>query len=103
MAPLGYLNDKKTKLIYVDKEKSPFIKKAFEAYATGNYTLKNLRKKINGLGLVGKSGKMLSVSNYQYLLQNPFYYGLIRYGGEFYEGKHKPIITKKIPKGFGIF
>ena len=96
MAPLGYLNDKETKLIYVDKEKSPFIKKAFEAYATGNYTLKNLRKIINGLGLVGKKGKMLSVSNYQYLLQNPFYHGLIRYGGEFYEGKHKPIISKKL-------
>ncbi len=96
MAPLGYLNDKKTKLIYVDKEKAPFIKKAFEAYATGNYTLKNLRKKINDLGLLSKKGKMLSVSNYQYLLQNPFYYGLIRYGGEFYEGKHKPIISKKL-------
>jgi DNA invertase Pin-like site-specific DNA recombinase len=96
MAPLGYLNNKETKMIYVDKEKSPFIKKAFEAYATGNYTLKNLRKIINGLGLVGKKGKMLSVSNYQYFLQNPFYYGLIRYGGEFYEGKHKSIISKKL-------
>jgi hypothetical protein len=29
-------------------------------------------------------------------LQNPFYYGLIRYNGEFYEGKHEPIITKKL-------
>ena len=96
MAPLGYLNNKETKLIYVDKEKSPFIKKAFEIYSSGNHTLKNLRKIINGLGLVGKKGKMLSVSNYQYFLQNPFYYGLIRYGGEFYEGKHKPIITKKL-------
>ena len=96
MAPLGYLNNKETKLIYVDKAKSPFIKKAFEAYATGNYTLKNLRKIINDLGLVGKKNRMLSVSNYQYLLQNPFYYGLIRYNGEFYEGKHEPIITKKL-------
>lgn len=96
MAPLGYLNNKETKLIYIDKEKSPFIKKAFEAYATGNHTLKNLRKIINFSGLVGKKGKMLSVSNYQYLLQNPFYHGLIRYGREFYEGKHKPIISKKL-------
>ncbi len=39
---------------------------------------------------------MLSVSNYQYLLQNPFYYGLIRYNGEYFEGKHEPIITKKL-------
>ncbi len=96
MAPLGYLNDKKTKMIYLDKEKAPLIKKTFEAYATGKYTLRELRKIINGLGLRGRRGKMLSVSNYQYLLRNPFYYGLIRYNGEFYEGKHEPIITKKL-------
>jgi len=96
MAPLGYLNNKETKQIYVDKEKAPLIKKAFEAYATGKYTLKELRKIINGLGLRGRRDKMLSVSNYQYLLQNPFYYGLIRYNGEFFEGKHEPIITKKL-------
>ena len=96
MAPLGYLNNKETKQIYVDKDKSPLIKKAFEAYATGKYTLKELRKIINGLGLRGRRDKMLSVSNYQYLLKNPFYYGLIRYNGEFFEGKHEPIITKKL-------
>jgi len=96
MAPLGYLNNKETKQIYVDKDKAKFIKKAFETYATGKYTLKELRKIINGLGLHGRRGKMLSVSNYQYLLQNPLYYGLIRYNGEYYEGKHEPIITKKL-------
>jgi len=96
MAPLGYLNNKETKMFYVDKGKSPFIKKAFEAYDTGNYTLKNLRKIINGLGLVGKKGKMLSVSNYQYMLKNKIYYGMIEYNGELYDGKHEPIITKKL-------
>ncbi|MBU2220260.1 recombinase family protein, partial [Patescibacteria group bacterium] len=96
MAPLGYLNNKETKLIYVDKAKSPLIKKAFEAYATGKYTLKEIRKIINDLGLKGRRDSLLSVSNFQYLLQNPFYYGLIRYNGEFYEGKHEPIITKKL-------
>ncbi len=96
MAPLGYLNNKETKQIYIDKEKSPLIKKAFELYATGKYTLKEIRKIINELGLKGRRGKMLSVSNYQYLLQNPFYYGLIRYNGEYFEGKHKPIISKKL-------
>ena len=96
MAPLGYLNNRETKQIYVDKEKAPLIKKTFEAYASGNYTLKNLRKIINGLGLLGRRGGLLSTSNFQYLLQNPFYYGVIRYNGELYEGKHEPIITKKL-------
>ena len=40
--------------------------------------------------------KSLYISNYQYLLQNSFYYGLIRYGGEFGEGKNELIITKKL-------
>src|SRR3989339_924465 len=96
MAPLGYLNNKETKQIYVDKEKSPLIKKAFEAYATGKYTLKEIRKIINDFGLKGRRDSLLSVSNFQYLLRNPFYYGLIRYKGEFFEGKHEPIITKKL-------
>src|SRR3989339_562009 len=96
MAPLGYLNNKETKQIYVDKEKSPLIKKAFEAYATGKHTLKEIRKIINELGLKGRRDSLLSVSNFQYLLQNPFYYGLIRYNGEYFEGKHKPIISKKL-------
>src|SRR3989338_6912008 len=96
MAPLGYLNNKETKQIYVDKEKSKFIKKAFEAYASGKYTLKELRKIINELGLKGRRDSLLSVSNYQYLLKNPFYYGLIRYNGEYFEGKQEPIIAKKL-------
>ena len=96
MAPLGYLNDSKTKQVYVDKEKAPLIKKAFELYATGKYTLKEIRKIINDLGLRGRKNKPLSTSNYQYLLQNPFYYGVMRYNGEYYEGKHEPIIAKKL-------
>ena len=95
-APIGYLNDKKTKLIVIDPEKAPLIKKTFEAYATGNYTLSALRKSMGELDLTGHKGKELSISNYQYLLKNNLYHGLILFHGEFYEGKHEPIITKKI-------
>ena len=95
-APLGYLNDKITKNITVDPRKAPFVKKAFEAYATGDFTFAQVRRKINDLGLTGYRDGLLSISNYQYLLKNPFYHGLIRYSGEFYEGKHEPIISKKL-------
>ena len=95
-APLGYLNDKNQRKIVVDKEKAKYIKRAFEMYATGEYPLAQIRKIINSLGLVGKKGKMLSVSNYQYMLKNKIYYGIIEYNGELYDGKHEPIITKKL-------
>ena len=95
-APLGYVNDKEKRCIVIDKQKAKLIKKAFELYATGEYPLSSIRKKINLAGLVGKKGKLLSVSNYQYMLKNPIYYGVIRYNGELYDGKHEPIITKKL-------
>ena len=96
MAPLGYLNDRNTKSIIVDKNKARLIKKAFELYSTGNYSLRRLCETINNLGLLGRKQKTLSIANYQYFLKNPFYCGLIRYNGELYEGKHEPIIAKKL-------
>ena len=95
-APLGYINDKNTRKIIADKEKAKYIKRTFEMYSTGEYPLAQIRQIINSLGLVGKKGKMLSVSNYQYMLKNKIYYGIIEYNGELYDGKHEPIITKKL-------
>ncbi|MEW5906481.1 MAG: recombinase family protein [Elusimicrobiota bacterium] len=96
-APMGYLNDLATHTIHIDKERAPLIRKAFELYATGNYTVKELRDIINRAGLRGrKFKKELSVSNTHYMLRNPIYYGVMRYYGEVYEAKHKPIITKAL-------
>ena len=94
MAPLGYVN--KNRKIVPDENIAPLIKKTFEAYSSGSFTLRELRDKFNGLGLKRKSGKELAVSNYQKLLKNPIYTGLMLYNGEIHEGKHEPIITKKL-------
>ena len=95
-APLGYLNDKENKVIIPDPERSPYIVKAFEAYASGKYTLRQIRDLITELGFRSQREQVLSISNIHNILQNPIYYGLLRYGGEIHEGKHKPIITKKL-------
>ena len=96
-APMGYLNDIATHTIHIDKERGPLIKKAFELYATGNYTVKEIRDMVNSAGLRGRKFKRdLSISNIHYMLGNPIYYGVMRYHGEVYEAKHKPIITKDL-------
>jgi len=94
MAPLGYVN--KNRKIVPDENIAPLIRKTFEAYSSGSFTLRQLRDKFNELGLKRKSGKELAVSNYQKLLKNPIYTGLMLYNGEIHEGKHEPIITKKL-------
>jgi site-specific DNA recombinase len=95
MSPIGYVNEK-GKGIVPHPDLAPLVRKTFEAYATGNFTLREVRDKFNALGLKRKSGRELAVSNYQKLLKNPIYTGLMRYNGEIFEGKHEPIISKKL-------
>ena len=95
-APIGYLNDRKTKIIFPDPERAPFIRKLFELHATGEYTLDRLKEVINAAGMTSRAGKPLSRAQYDRVLHNPLYCGIIRYGGESYTAKHEPIITKAL-------
>ena len=96
IAPLGYLNDKVSRMIVPDPERAPMVRKAFELHATGTYTLDRLHQTVNALGLTNRSGKPLSRSQYHRLLQNPIYYGVIAVKEEHYSGKHEPLITKDL-------
>src|SRR3989339_1311528 len=95
-APVGYLNNPKTRGIDVDSEKAPKVKKLFEMYATGAYTLQSLANWCKEHNLRGNLGKEIALSNVQSILQNIFYIGLMKYGGEIHEGQHGPLISKKL-------
>jgi len=95
VAPAGYLNDRRNRTIVVDPERGPLIRQVFERYATGAYTLTQIRRMGNDMGLTGARGGTFSKSHYHRLLQNPIYCGLIQYNGELYEGNHEPLVTKQ--------
>ena len=95
-APLGYLNNYKEHNIYPDPEKGPFVRKIFELYATGNYTLQSMVDEITRWGLKGSLGKPVRKSQLARLLRNPIYYGVFRFNGELYEASHPPLISKKL-------
>ncbi len=95
-APVGYYNNPKTRLIDIDTDKTPKIKKIFELYSTGNYTFNSLAIWCKKFDLKGKFNKVISISNIQHILKNQFYTGLMKYRGEIYEGKHAPVISKKL-------
>jgi hypothetical protein len=59
-APTGYLNDKLNKKIIPDPERFRLVRKMFEVYATGNYSLKETRNLLAQKGLVSKNGKVLT-------------------------------------------
>ena len=56
----------------------------------------------NGTGLCAfelppyRIDKRMSISDYQWMFKNPFFHGVMAFNGELYEGRHEPIITKRL-------
>src|SRR3989338_1632980 len=95
-APVGYINDSRTKSVVVDKKKSRVIRLAFEKYAKGESRLEDISNFLAKNGIVSRGGKIISKTRASFILSNPFYIGLFKYGGEIHEGKHEPVISKKL-------
>jgi len=96
-APFGYRNDVKNHTIRVDSLRAPFVRKAFELYATGDRPVKEVRDYLRAAGVLGRRGKNpLSSSQCHVMLRNPIYYGVMRHKGELYEGRHAPLIAKAL-------
>ena len=96
LAPVGYINDSRTKTVVVDKKTAPIIRRAFELYAKGDQTLQSIGEYFERNHLVAKNGKRIHISRATFILSNPFYYGHFRYNSEIYEGKYEPIVAKKL-------
>ncbi len=95
-APIGYLNDYRTKRIIVAPETAPLVKQCFELYATGEWTLDKLREFLGAHKLRTPNGKLVGRSYVSRMLSNPMYYGHFRYKEEVHEGCHEPLIPKSL-------
>ncbi len=100
-APIGYLNKNdgrgKTDII-LDHDRAFLVKRIFEEYATGLYSMQEIRKKTIEWGLKNKtkSDTYLSVSQIEQILKNPFYYGVARYKGQEYKHIYPKLIDKEL-------
>ena len=98
-APYGYLNVEENgrKVIAIDPNAAPFVRKMFELYATGNYSLVKLRKKLLADGMVYRNGKYFYTSTLESLLKNEFYTGVFYWKNKKYENaSHQPIVDKPL-------
>ena len=95
-APLGYLNNPKTRGIDVDSEKAQKVKKIFELYATGNYNFRELAEWYRRISPKSNLDKCMAISQVPKILQNVFYLGLMKYKGEIHEATHEPLVSKKL-------
>ena len=102
--PTGYLKEKRMDRkneCYIDPDRAPVIKQMFEKVAyekwSGRKLFHWLKFELNFRTHAGK--KHLSLGNIYRILENTFYYGEFEYprgSGNWYQGKHDPIITKEL-------
>ena len=98
-APLGYRNIREgdRQIIVPDAVKAPMVRRAYELYATRAHSLKTLRKKLRDEGLATtKHGRLISLSQLEWLLKNPFYYGAFRWKGRIWAGDHQPLVSREV-------
>lgn len=97
-APVGYLDKGKGKPKGIDPDKAPLIKKTFELYATGGWSLDTLGEEMYRLNLRNRHGGRVTRNGFSQILNNPFYMGLIRIDrtGETFAGVHEPLISKSL-------
>ena len=93
LAPMGYVNNLKTRNIEPDPTKSRVIKLAFEQYATGTHTLVSLSQFLAHHGVVKKNGSPLAKVSVVKMLNNRAYIGFIKHLGEWHNGNFEPILS----------
>ena len=79
--PIGYktIGDKGHKIHVIDKESAPFIKKAFDLYASGNHSMEAVRQTLYTEGFRTRAGNKPAKNRIEDILNEPFYYGAMRW------------------------
>src|SRR3990170_5592705 len=95
--PIGYktVGEQGHKIHVVDKEMATFVKKMFDLYASGNYSLNSLTEVLYKEGLRNDNGSKVVKSRIHYLLTEPFYIGKNRWNDELYDGKQETFIDRE--------
>lgn len=110
-APIGYLNNKTKEHgerdILIDEERFPLVRKLWDMFLTGNYSIRQIREIANNeLGLRTRKtrkmgGKPLSLSHVYKILNEPFYYGWYMWKNQetgerrLVKGNHQPMISEE--------
>ncbi len=106
-APLGYINTrerldggKEVRTVSIDTDRAHYIQWAFEAYASGNWSMIEIARTLNERGMRtrgvhGKRGTEVHKSHVEVILTNPYYTGVVTYEGVEYPGRHKPLVDRE--------
>jgi DNA invertase Pin-like site-specific DNA recombinase len=96
LSPYGYRREEPGKDV-LDPEAGQAVILAFESYLTGKYSDDDIAGILNQAGYPpsgrAESGRWTREA-VRYMLNNPFYAGMVRHGDDLYPGRHEPLIDK---------
>lgn len=100
--PIGYKHHEKTQnaqqQILIDRVRYLIVKEMWKLMETGAYSVSEIKRIGDNLGLVNHKGKPYALSTIHLVFQNPMYYGKFYWKDEngnmvLWKGKHKPMIS----------
>jgi DNA invertase Pin-like site-specific DNA recombinase len=96
-APVGYVNNILTRRIDIDPERFGVVRQAWDMLLSGE-SVSHIHRTMIASGLTVASRysepKPISKTGLFGLFGNPFYKGLMRYGGQTLPGAHEPMVTE---------
>ena len=99
-APIGYKNISRedgSKTIVIDDKQAFYVKRAFEMYDSGMYSIRSLTAELYNEGFRTSKGRRIPKTSIEYMLKNIFYTGVFEFDGKMYDNaKHKAIISKEV-------
>jgi site-specific DNA recombinase len=101
LAPIGYLNTPRTagRSLVHDPVRAPLVRRAFEEYATGQYTKEQLLKRVRMWSLTNRRENPLTSQAISMLLRNQLYAGVVdvpEYGMRGKRGDFEPLISEDL-------
>lgn len=105
--PLGYKMNKDTGIPYIYEGEAVIVRKIYKDYIAGHSYLE-IARELNSLGYKTKRGATFEGRTVEYILENPFYHGVVRWNRQKHddhtikdigdwilaEGKHEALIDK---------
>ncbi len=104
-APIGYRNvargaaatgSARRSTVIVDEAKALIVQRAFERYATGDFSLFDISLLMAEEGHLNRKGKYVLPDNVRDMFQNPTYIGMTRWHGEVRPGLHPPLVSAEL-------
>jgi DNA invertase Pin-like site-specific DNA recombinase len=85
-----------TKVLEIEPDRGPLIRRLFELAAAGTYSTQDLVGEAWTMGLRSRGGKKLLKSAIHALLRDPLYKGSLRYDGVVTKGTHAPLVGEAV-------